>query len=112
MGNVDDLRTTRKMDELLIRLEKRKIDIACIQETHNVTTTIYEKFGYCIQSPPSKNTETHGNGKNHIKEKGIGGVAVEYRKQLQQSIKQIAKHPRRIIHLAIRTNVGFKKCKF
>ena len=40
--NYDDIRSKQRIIELLVRLDMQKVDIACIQETHNITQDYYE----------------------------------------------------------------------
>merc|ERR1712112_255887 len=103
--NYDDLRSNGRIQELLTRLEVQKIDIACIQETHNTILETYENHKYCIQFSKAKiNHEIKG-----IQNKGIGGVAIIYRKTLATLITDIRKISNRIMYIALKTNIKCKK---
>ena len=43
--NIDALRTKNKYNATITRLTIQKIDISCIQETHNIETEYYEHQG-------------------------------------------------------------------
>ena len=94
--NYDDLRSEQRINELLTRLEIQKIDIACIQETHNTTLDVYENHNYCIQfsKATTSGNNNKGSNKNGDKkqDKGIGGVAIAYRKTLANIITDIQKN--------------------
>ena len=55
--NMDDFRTTERYSNKIQSIKMQKIDIACIQEKHNIETTTYEEDGYKIISTPSKARE-------------------------------------------------------
>ena len=101
---IDDFRTNAKYDEVIIRLWKQKIDIACIQETHNAQMRNNGQNGYTItfrQELPNQEKEPANTN-------GIGGVAVSYLTTLHPLITKINKVPHRIIDLRTHCNL---KCK-
>ena len=65
----------------------QKIDIACVQETHNIATAIYEEGGYKIICTPSQATGmlemNQSTDKKNIT-KGTGGGALIYNNKLEK----------------------------
>ena len=117
--NVDDLRTKERYADLVKRIKIQKIDVACIQETHNTEMTIYEEDGYKIIFSPEKERESindnehiqelnNMNKQQGINEKGTGGVSIVYNKNIENDIKQITRHSNRIMTMEIHT--GVKGC--
>ena len=67
----------QKISKYNTKTETTKIDVACIQETHNIETTIYEEDGYKIIFSQEETSDQNNDKKtqeNAIKEKG--GVAL------------------------------------
>ena len=98
--NYDDVGSEERTKEILLRLETRKVDISCVEETHN-TDRKYFPSKYCIRFTPSYKT----NGKIGKRPAGIGGFAIIIRKQPSRSIEEICKTPNRITYATLQTNI-------
>ena len=59
--NIDDFRSTEKKKETINRLEQGKVDIACIQETHDINATDMRIGKYTIYSSPALKTKRKMN---------------------------------------------------
>ena len=98
--NVDTLRTKESIYALILNLESNKVDIACIQETHNERNDNVDIGNYKIFFG--------GNGKisDSIHETKINtksGVAIAIRKTLSNNIKQVIRINGRLMELRLKT---------
>ena len=88
----------KKIPEYNHETKNQNIDIACIQETHNVESVIYEENDYriIIFSPSARteineagnqnaNREIKQNGKQ-LRNKGRGGVEIIYNKLIERDM--------------------------
>ena len=55
--DMDDFRSTEKKKETTDRLEQGKVDIACVQETHDTNSTDMRIGNYAIYSSPASKTK-------------------------------------------------------
>ena len=96
--NVDSLRTYEAIHNTIDNIKSNKIDIACIQETHNercdnIIIGDYEiYFGGCIESKINRKTTQKG------------GVAIITHKSISPHIQSIYRINGRIME--IRTHTG------
>ena len=87
--NPDRLLGTEKQKDLLRELQKHKIHIAAIQETHIPYDQNYKLNGYRIITCKAKEQEINGMA--------IGGVAILIREELEHHITHIHRVGRRIM---------------
>ena len=66
---VDDMGTTKKFDKLIPMVKNQRIDISCVQETHNDEQTTYKENGYKIILSNASNDEDKTKAKTSQKVK-------------------------------------------
>ena len=98
--NMDDFRSTEKKKETTDRLEQGKVDIACVQETHDTNATDVRIGNYTIYSSPESKTKQEKEPENA---KGTGGIAITIRTDLTANIKEITKCNERLMYIRIQT---------
>ena len=92
--NMDDFRNYDTIKETDIRMNIKKADFVCIQETHNTKDMEIYSENYKIYL--SKATNENNN------DKGIGGVAIMVRKNLVNTITNIKRISNRNISIQIK----------
>ena len=93
MGDFSNINTFSEND---IRMNNRKVDIACINETHNVTQNETETENYKIYFSNSIN-EICNN-------KGIGCAAITIRRNLTSAITNVRRSADRNLSIIIKTS--------
>lgn len=101
--NMGDLKTIKTYQTLIKRLQLQNIDIACVQETHNLETYTYEYLDYTIQFSPS--VKDNNNDNINTTNKGTGGLAIAYRAQISSQITQIVRTNHRMREIHLNTNI-------
>jgi len=96
--NIDDFRSFGKK-ETIGRLEQGKVDIACIQETHDTNATDMRIGAYAIYNTPAPKTDKDNKPENV---KGQGGIAI-IRTDLTVNIKEVTKCNERLMYMRIQT---------
>ena len=99
-ANVDILRTRESPQKLTMALEEGKIDIACIQETHNERNDTHEENGYIIIS--GRNGDKQDNS-NEFDTNKKAGVAIAIKQTLLRHVKGIYKINGRLTELRLKT---------
>ena len=105
-ANMGDVRNNETLNELDIRMEHAKVDILCIQETHNTQNEDKKTKNYRYISSaalPGQNNE------NNCGNKGIGGVAILIKQSWNNNVKKIERHTHRCMKITMETGIGNKK---
>ena len=94
--NVDTMRTKESIFSVIDNIFINKIDIACIQETHNINGNETETDNYKIYF--AKAIKENDNNK------GIGGVAIMIRENLTNEITNIRRTSERNMSIIMKTS--------
>jgi len=97
--NIDDFRSFGKK-ETIGRLEQGKVDIACIQETHDTNATDMRIGAYAIYNAPAPKTDKEKEPENV---KGKGGIAIIIRTELTANIIEVTKCNERLMYMRKQT---------
>ena len=104
--NVDTLRTKESMDRLTQHLHNQRIDIACIQETHNERTDAVASLEYTIYfGGNDTRNETIPTQDDNTRR---AGVAIAIKNSLIPNVKGIYKTNGRIMEIRIKTGNSIK----
>ena len=105
--NVDDLRNKETREILAKRLEKMRIDIATIQETHLENNGEWGQGEYTFYITAARKNGAE-NKKNGHKEEKESGVAIAIKKDITENIVQIERINGRIMKMRLETNIHGK----
>ena len=105
-ANMDDIRNNETLNELDIRMEHAKVEILCIQETHNTQNEDKKTKNYRYISSAALTGQTNENKNN---EKGIGGVAILIKQDWNNNIQKIERYSHRCMKITMETGINNKK---
>ena len=106
--DVDGFRSYSKRQETTERLLTGKVDIACIQETHDLdahgeTVCDYTDYTIYASTDGAQATENKNNTK------GIGGLSLIIRTSLLQNITEVRKIDERIMYIRFKIPMAKQK---